>query len=188
VTIDLSGGMAALKPKQAVLKPGETVPDFAMTTQDGKPLHLSDLRGNVVVLTFIYTRCPLPDFCPLIDRKFKALADKLALVPARAEHARLLSVSFDPEHDTPETLRKHARLKGAEPPLWSFAVASHDELQKVAPSLGLSYLPGENEIAHSLSTAIIDAEGKLVRLETGRSWDPTDFFKTIYPLLPVSRP
>ena len=91
-------------------------------------MRLSDLRGKVVALTFIYTRCPLPDFCPLMDRKFAELADRIGAVAGRAEHVRLLSVSFDPEHDTPEVLRKHAENLGARPPLWRFAVASHEEL------------------------------------------------------------
>ncbi len=117
------------------------VPDFTMTTQEGRTLALSELRGKVVVLTFIYTRCPLPDFCPLMDRKIKELAGKVDAMPGRAEQVRLLSVSFDPEHDTPEVLRKHAQVQGARPPLWTFAVASHDELAKVAGPLGLMYGP-----------------------------------------------
>lgn len=185
--LDLSGGALRFKTAQRVLEPGEMVPDFTMTTQDGKTLRLADLRGKVVVLTFIYTRCPLPDFCPLMDKKMAELASKLAAVPARAEQVRLLSLSFDPEHDTPEVLAKHARMQGAQPPLWTFAVAGHDELAKVAPALGLTYGPTENEIVHNLSTSIIDREGRLVRLETGaagKAWSPTDFFKAVNGLLP----
>ena len=101
------------------------MPDFTMTSQDGKTVKLSDLRGNVVVLTFIYTRCPLPDFCPLMDRKFSELAQRLSAFPSVPRKVRLISLSFDPEHDTPELLRKHAQVRGAAPPLWSYAVASH---------------------------------------------------------------
>ena len=81
-----------------------------MTRQDGETFRLSDLRGKVVILTFVYTRCPLPEFCPLLDQKFRALADRLQAPAERAEKVRLLSVSFDPEHDTPEVLARHARL------------------------------------------------------------------------------
>jgi protein SCO1/2 len=181
-TLSHPGGLAKVQPKPRILDVGDPVPDFSMTTQDGTPLSLSDLRGKVVVLTFIYTRCPLPDFCPLMDRKFAELADKLRNSPARAEEVRLLSVSFDPEHDTPEVLRKHAAIQGAQPPLWTFAVASHGELGKVAGLLGLAYGPTQNEIIHNLSTAVIDPEGKLLRLEvgaTGKSWTPSDLLKTI---------
>jgi protein SCO1/2 len=171
------------------LELGEPVPDFAMTTQDGKVVKLSELRGNVVVLTFIYTRCPLPDFCPLMDRKFADLSQKISTFPTRAKYVRLISLSFDPEHDTPDVLSKHAQIRGAVPPLWTYAVAAHDELAKIAAPLGLFYEPGTNEIAHNLSTAVIDPQGKLARLDVGTQrnrWETTDLLKTIYSLLPAS--
>jgi protein SCO1/2 len=182
LSVDPKTGKAALVPKPVVLRPGEAVPDFAMTTQDGAPLTLSDLRGNTVVLTFIYTRCPLPDYCPAIDRKFRRLADRLGAVKGRAARVRLLSISFDPEHDTPEALRAHAALVGARPPLWTFAVASHDELRKVAGRLGLVYGPMPNEIVHNLCTAVVAPDGTLARLEVGaagKGWDPDDLLRTV---------
>jgi len=185
--MELSGGSARVTPRPAELAPGQEVPDFAMTTQEGKTLRLSDLRGRVVVLTFIYTRCPLPDFCPLIDRKFRELAGKLGAVRQRAMQVRLVSVSFDPEHDTPLVLARHAQSQGAVAPLWTFAVADHEELRKVAPGLGLTYLPGENEIIHSLSTAIIDERGRLVLLERGTRWEVNALFKAIVSLLPPTQ-
>ena len=150
------------------LKSGEPVPDFTMTSQDGKAVKLSDLRGNVVVLTFIYTRCPLPDFCPADGQKvLRAGAAARRFPRAKAKDVRLISLSFDPEHDTPELLRKHAQVRGAIPPLWTFAVASHAELAKIACALGLFFSPDDSEIAHNLCTAIIDPAGKLARLEVG---------------------
>ncbi len=187
MVLDASSGEPVLRERRPVLKPGEEVPDFTVTTQDGRPLRLSELRGNVVVLTFIYTRCPLPDFCPLMDKKFAELSRRLEAVPGRAERVRLLSVSFDPEHDTPEVLRRHARLAGAEPPLWTFAVASHDELRKVAESLGLTYGATGDEIIHSLSTAVIDGQGRLARLETGNRWDVGEVSGVVSTLLRPER-
>jgi len=162
---------------------GAAVPDFAMTTQEGKALKLSDLRGEVVVLTFIYTRCPLPNFCPLMDRKFGEMAAQLAAVPSRAARVRLLSVSFDPEHDTPEALATHAKLRGAKPPLWTFAVASHEELQKVAAPLGMTYGPGSEGIMHNLSTVVIAPDGTLARREAGGAWTPAEILKAVAALL-----
>jgi len=173
-----------------LLDVGDPVPDFTMTSQDSSAVRLSDLRGNVVVLTFIYTRCPLPDFCPLMDKKFSELAERIGAFPERARQIRLVSLSFDPEHDTPDVLRKHAQIRGTTPPLWSYAVASHDELAKIGVPLGLFYQPGETEIAHNLSTAIIDRQGKLARLEIGKErnkWGTADLLKTIYSLLPAAR-
>jgi protein SCO1/2 len=180
--IDPASGTMTLAPQPAILRPGEPVPDFAMTTQDGRPLKLSDLRGKVVVLTFIYTSCPLPDFCPAMDKRFRELADALGAVGGRAEAVRLLSVSFDPEHDTPEALRRHAEQVGAKPPLWTFAVASHDELRKVVERLGLVYGPTEKGINHDLCTAVIAPDGRLARLEIGKArnaWTPADMIRTI---------
>lgn len=187
VTVDASRGKFEVRQPPPILKIGEEVPDFSLTGQDGKTFKLSDLRGKVVVLTFIYTRCPMPDFCPLMDRKFSALAQSLGAFPNRAGDIRLISISFDPENDTPEVLRKHAAIRGATPPLWSYAVASHDELARVAPRLGLFFGPDGKEIAHNLCTAVIDPKGKLARLEVGRQpnrWETADFLKTIYGLLP----
>jgi protein SCO1 len=188
MVLDLAGGTPRLRPKPKRLEPGDPVPDFAMTGQDGKPIRLSDLRGHVVALTFIYTRCPLPDFCPLMDRKFADLARSIEVFPQRAEKIRLISVSFDPDHDTPEVLRKHAQIRGGTPPLWTFAVASHEELSRIIGALGLIYGPGKNEIIHNLCTAIIDPQGKLVRLEVGtqsNKWSSADLLKTIYSQIPA---
>ncbi len=187
MVLDVSKGKVSLREAPRMLELGEAVPDFAMTTQEGKPLKLSELRGSVVVLTFIYTRCPLPDFCPLMDRKFAELAQRIGAIPDRARYVRLISLSFDPEHDTPEVLAKHAQARGAMPPLWIFAVATHPELNKIGPPLGLFYGPRENEIAHNLCTAIIDPKGKLARIELGTArnkWENVDLLKTIYSLIP----
>jgi protein SCO1 len=173
----------AADPPPEALKPGEAVPDFAVTTQEGRTLRLSDLKGEVVILTFIYTRCPLPEFCPAMDAKFADLARRISANPARADRLRLLSVSFDPEHDSPEILAAHAGRRGAKPPLWTFAVASREELAKVAEPLGLSYIPGTREVAHNLRTAVIGPDGKLARLETGAGWSSADLLKAAYALI-----
>jgi protein SCO1/2 len=186
MVLNVTKGKVSLREQPKLLEKGDLVPDFLMTTQEGKPQKLSDLRGNVVALTFIYTRCPLPDFCPLMDRKFGELASRIAAVPERVRRIRLISLSFDPEHDTPSVLAKHAAARGAVPPLWNFAVATHEELAKIAPVLGLFYDPTRNEIAHNLVTAIIDPEGKLARVEVGTTrnkWENVDLLKSIYSLI-----
>jgi protein SCO1/2 len=170
---------ATARPARALLRVGDPLPDFAMTTQEGCPLRLSDLRGRVVVLTFIYTRCPLPDYCPLTDRKFARLAALVRPAPGLSDRVRLLSISIDPEHDTPEVLARHAASKGAVPPLWTFAVATHAELGKIAGPLGLAYGPAADQVIHTLSTAIVAPDGTLARLESGNGWSPEDMFKTV---------
>lgn len=154
------------------IEPGAAVPDLEMTTQEGKRENLSGLRGQWVVLTFIYTRCPLPDFCPLMDKRFAELASRLKLDEALAGKVRLISLSFDPDHDTPEVLARHAQSNGAVPPLWTYAVATHEALAPVAEALGMTYAPGEREISHNLVTAVIDPDGALHELVPGREWRP----------------
>jgi protein SCO1/2 len=191
LVLSLRGGEPQLSVAPRRLEPGEPVPDFTMTMQDGRQVSLAELRGKVVVLTFIYTRCPLPDFCPLMDRNFAALAAAIEAFPERAAHVRLISLSFDPEHDTPEVLAKHAQTQGARPPLWTFAVASHDQLAKIAPVLGLTYGPMAQEIIHNLSTAIIDPDGKLDALWVGfasKSWTTAEVLKRVYALSKSDRP
>jgi protein SCO1/2 len=176
---------ADLTPRR--LQPGDVVPNFAMTGDDGKTHELSDFKGKVVVLTFIYTRCPLPDFCPRMDTKFSELARQIAPFPERARSIRLISLSFDPEHDTPEVLKKHGQIRGVIAPLWTYAVASHEELAKVAAPLGLTYGPARGEVMHNLCTAIIGPDGKLARIEVGSTsnkWETSDFLKSIYSLIP----
>ncbi|MDB5352444.1 MAG: hypothetical protein JWN86_3691 [Planctomycetota bacterium] len=183
LTLDLSGSEAKLRPRVAKLEPGELVPDFTMTTQEGTPLKLSDLRGKVVIVTFIFTRCPRPEFCPKMDERFAELARMIASVPGRADKVRLLSVSFDPEHDTPEVLAKHAKLRGAKPPFWQFAVASHEELRKVVEPMGLTYGPMKDEIIHNLATSVIGPDGRLERRFGGSDWTSEDVFKIVRKLL-----
>ncbi|WP_337175466.1 SCO family protein [Paludisphaera sp.] len=164
------------------LRPGDQVPDFTMIQQDVTSRKLSELRGNVVVLTFIYTRCPLPEFCPMMDRKFNELSQSVAANPARAGKVRLVSLSFDPDHDTPEVLSKHAAIRGAKPPLWTYATASHDDLAAIAPALGLTFGPRKNEIVHNLCTAVIGPDGRLARLDVGtkaNAWTASDMLRTI---------
>jgi protein SCO1/2 len=188
--LEVAQGKVRPRQQPRRLEVGEPVPDFTMTGQDGQTVRLSDLRGKVIVLTFIYTRCPLPDFCPYMDRRFSELAQHLSSFPKRAKDIRLISLSFDPEHDTPEVLRKHARIRGAAPPLWTYAVASHAELAKVAAPLGLVFGPNGTEIAHNLCTAVIDRQGKLARLEVGTQanrWEMADLLKSIHALLPDPR-
>ena len=137
MVLDVTKGKVSLREAPKQLELGEAVPDFAMTTQEGKPLKLSDLRGNVVVLTFIYTRCPLPDFCPLMDRKFAELAQRIGAIPDRARHD-------SPDFALVRPRARHARSageacpdpRGDARPLWTFAVASHEELAKIGRAAG----------------------------------------------------
>jgi protein SCO1/2 len=152
------------------LHKGESVPDFALTDQNGKPLRLSDYRGKAVVLTFIYTRCPLPNFCPLISRNFQALQERLSkAVPGMY---RLLSISTDPKFDSPEVLKNYAALYHADEKYWTFATGSEEQINSVATLFGLVHEPEGGMISHNLRTALIGADGRLVHVWKSNVWTP----------------
>ena len=161
-------------------KPGDKVPDFALINQDGKKIHLSSYQGTVLLVTFIYTRCPYPDFCPLVSRNFSKIYASLKKDPSLGPKVRLLSVSFDPEHDTPQVLRKYAetfdQTTGGDPfDRWQFAVISKKDLVSVANFFGLYYdLGGDGQIAHSLSTTVVGPDGKVYKWYQDNDWKPDD--------------
>ncbi|MGH9347704.1 MAG: SCO family protein [Vicinamibacterales bacterium] len=159
-----------------LLKNGETVPDELLIDQDGKARPLSTLRGHRVALTFIYTRCPMPDYCPLMDRHFQALQREVTKNPALSD-VRLVSVSFDPQFDTPPVLKAHAERLQADPRVWSFVTGEREAITRFAARFGVSVERAEQnpiEITHNLRTAIIDREGRVVNVHTGNSWTPAD--------------
>jgi protein SCO1/2 len=159
-----------------LLKAGETVPDQLLIDQDGKPRPISAFRGHRVALTFTYTRCPMPNFCPLMDRNFQAVQREIKKTPGLAD-VRLVTVSFDPEFDTPPVLKAHAQRLEADPLIWSFVTGDRDEVGRFAARFGVTIERAEQnpiDITHNLRTAIIDAEGRVVKVHTGNEWTPAD--------------
>ena len=158
----------------AILMPGDLVPDQLLVNQAGTAFPISSLRGHRVALTFMYVRCPLPDFCPLMDRNFAAVQKTLKSTPALAD-VRLVSVSFDPQNDTPAALAGHAKALGADPQIWQFATATPEEMEKLTRRFGVHVeRSAENaiEITHNLRTAVIDPEGRVVKVHSGTDWTP----------------
>ena len=176
----------AAAPTRIEPQAGEEVPDFVLTNQDGRRIHVAQYRGRALVLTFIYTRCPLPDYCPLMTTKFTDLLKEVAARPALADRTRLLTISVDPEYDTPAILRKYAAetagLRSFDK--WEFATGSSDQVKSVASYFGLTYWPEGDQIVHSLRTAVVTPEGKLARLYRGNDWQPTEIVSELTALNP----
>jgi protein SCO1/2 len=158
--------------------PGDAVPDFILRNQDGRMIHLGQFHGKALVITFIYTRCPSPEFCPRVTRNFAALEKELAANPALYARSHLLCVSFDPEHDTPERLRAYgvtyigndAKNAFAH---WDFAVADKIVLTEMAKFFDLGMTnEADSTITHTLSTTLISPNGKVVRFYPGNDWTP----------------
>jgi protein SCO1 len=159
-------------------QPGEAVPDFALVDQSGRRIRLRSFRGDVLVLTFIYTRCPFADFCPKVSDAFAHVYAALRQQPDLARKVRLLSVSFDPDHDTPAVLRQYAAsfrgTTGTDRPFdrWTFAGASKSELPKMAKFFGLYYNEQNGQIVHSISTSLISPDQKMVAWFHDNDWKP----------------
>jgi protein SCO1/2 len=158
-----------------LLKPGDAVPDAALIDEQGAARPLSSLRGHRAAITFIYTRCPLPDFCPLMDRHFARIQEAIRTSPDLAD-VRLVSITLDPEFDTPPVLQKHAQAVGAAPGTWTFLTGSRGELLALAKRFGVTTEPGESDavVVHNLRTAVIDAEGRVVSVTSGNMWTPAE--------------
>lgn len=160
---------------------GAPVPNQTFINQDGESVSLDSLRGSAVVVTFIYTSCPLPEFCPLMDRNFVRIQAKLK-EQNNLLKAHLLSVSFDPQIDTPPVLKKHATSLGADPRLWSFVTGDRDAIDKWASGFGVSISRATNDprdITHNLRTALLDRQGNLVQVYKGNDWTPEQILADI---------
>jgi protein SCO1/2 len=155
----------------APVKVGDSVPDTALVDQDGRTISRARWRDAAVVLTFIYIRCPLPQFCPLMDRRFAEVQQAIRADQRLAGRARLLSVSFDPEHDTPAALQAHAQKTGADPGVWRFATAPPDIVDRFAAAFGVNVIREQDRtITHNLRTAVIDPNGRVVSVYDGSDW------------------
>lgn len=174
-----SAPLEALAPSEAasgfeLIKTGAPVPNQTFVDQDGKSVSLDSLRGSAIVVTFIYTTCPMPEFCPLMDSNFAKIQARLK-EQNNLLKAHLLSVSFDPQVDTPAVLKKHATALGADPRLWTFVTGDRDEIDKWASGFGVSISRAMNDprdITHNLRTAILDRQGNLVQTYNGNEWTP----------------
>lgn len=185
ITAIVEGG-SALTPTSIVPgepKPGDDVPDFGLVNQDGKRIHLSQYKGKALALTFVYTRCPQPDQCTLMSSNFAAVDKQLQSDASTYDKTHLLSVSFDPDYDTPKVMRSYGsghtgRYSDETFQHWEFLTGSQDEVKGIAQFFGLRYFhdteSGDEQVIHSLRTAVIGPDGKLFKLYRGNEWKPEE--------------
>ena len=161
-------GLAMTPSIAALVNVGEPVPDFTLTDQNGAPVSLSSLRGSVVAVTFIYSRCPLPDYCPRMVANLAQVRDRYR--DRLGRDLTLLTVTFDPKYDTPEVLRRFASRYGGNVPGWHFLSGSPEAIAAVCASFGIEYWSDEGLITHTLQTAVIDRQGRLRASVEGRGF------------------
>jgi protein SCO1/2 len=158
-------------------EPGDVLPDVALVDQDGHDFRLSSLRGQAVALTFVFSRCPLPEYCPLLMRNF-ALAEATLVADARLRgRTRLVTISFDTRHDTPAVLRAFGLpFQKTTPPFahWRLATGSDEAIRTLGAALELDYVEETASFTHNLRTAVVDPAGKLRLLLRGNEWKPEE--------------
>lgn len=170
----VEGGITA-----RVLKAGDTMPDLSFTNQDGKQIRFDGYKGKALAITFIYTRCPLPDFCILMSNHFAKIQKLLSADKSINGKWHLLTISFDPKFDTPKVLKDYAKTYNADLTTWDFATDSLSTIYKLADGLGLTFSDDEGLIAHNLRTVLLDKEGRVVKIINGNEWKAEEVAREI---------
>jgi protein SCO1 len=178
IIVQQSGVPTANAPGAMVqAKEGDQVPNFALQNQDGKRIRLKDYRGKALLLTFIYTRCPLPDYCALMSNNFAQIDRQLQQDPNLYAKTHLLSISIDPNYDTPQVLRSYGaahteRYQDETFQHWEFA--SGEQVKEAAQFFGLRYFPDNDQIIHGLRTVIVAPDGKVAKVYSNNEWKPEE--------------
>jgi protein SCO1/2 len=157
------------------LNEGDLLPEYHFTNQLGQAVSTSQFRGQALAITFLFTRCPFPNFCPLMANNFGAVQKKLLTMPDAPANWHLLTISFDPEFDTPQVLQKYAEAHGADPGRWTFATGALGEVTAMGEQFGLAFWKEQaGIISHNLRTVVIDSSGRVQKIFTGNDWQPED--------------
>jgi protein SCO1/2 len=168
---------APAMPTVAQAKEGDEVPNFTLRNQDDREIRIHNYRGKALLLTFIYTRCPVPDYCTLMSNNFADVERALGQDPELYGKTHLLSISIDPEYDTPKVLRSYGsahtgRYEKETFAHWEFAAGTKDQVKEIAQFFGLAYFPDKDQIVHSLRTVIVNPDGKVAKIFGGNEWKP----------------
>jgi protein SCO1/2 len=169
-----TSGMVTPEPNRSV-GVGDLVPDFALTDQTGTTVRLSEFRGQPVAVTFIYTRCPIATACPMTTAKFS----KLAAMVAEEKFGQLLTLTLDPQHDTPKVLAEYASKAGADPRRWKFLTGNPKAVAEVASRFGILYYPDHGQLVHGQGVAVLDPQGRLSTIYYGNDWQPEHILRDL---------
>jgi protein SCO1/2 len=166
------------------LRTGDELPVFSLTNQNGETITQETFRGQPLVLTFIFTRCPVPNFCPLMSQNFAQLQNAIRSGSGAVGATRLLSISFDPDHDTPPVLQDYAAAEHAESRIWTFATGTPSEIGELTKRFAVQVQPEGGTISHGLATALIDSHGRIREIWRGNGWKPEEIIAALAKLPP----
>jgi len=172
--------VAAVKGKKSTrLDEGDHMSDFKLTDQNGKTINRESFAGKDLLVTFIFTRCAVPDFCPRMSSHFAEIESAVMDDPDLADRVRLLSISFDPEYDTPEVLKKYSEKHSVKPDLWTFASGSASQTEELTRAFAVYTETADGTINHGLTTAWIGPDGTVRKLWRGNAWKPEEVLEAL---------
>jgi protein SCO1/2 len=175
-------------PDVPVLKVGDVMPDYRFTNELGRVVHLSDFKGQALAFTFIFTRCPLPDFCPRMSKNFSEVCQKLKALPNGPTNWHLLTISFDPHFDTPSVLRGYAQSFQSDPERWNFVTGAMVDIDAITDQLELVVVKRGNDWDHKMRTVVVDAAGHVQKIIYGNTWAPDALVEEIVKAARVALP
>lgn len=168
------------------LREGDHLPDFSCITEDGQPITAALLKGKVTLLTFIFTRCPVPAYCPAMALRFAQLQKAIGASAQFSGHVRLLSITLDPEYDRPEILKKYGQAVGADPAVWQFATGTEEQIAELTKSFAVFTERNGVTLDHTLCTALIDPDGRILQLWRGNGWKVDEVLNAFATAIPTS--
>jgi protein SCO1/2 len=161
------------------LDPGDALPDYHFTNELGQAMSLGQFRGQVLAFTFFFTSCPLPDYCPRMTANFAQAEKELETLTNAPAQWHLLSISFDPAHDTPQHLADYARTAHYDPSHWNFLTGDENQVGNLAGQMGENYWTEGASIGHNLRTVVVDPRGRIRKIFVGSKWDVAQFVQEI---------
>lgn len=155
------------------------MPPFSLTNQNGQPISLDTFRGQPFVLTFVFTRCPVPNFCPRMSNNFEEVETAIKGGTGALAATRLLSVTLDPGYDTPKVLSDYAAFHHADSKIWTFATGDEKEIDSLTRAFSVYRQNEGGTISHGLATALINRDGRIEKILRGNTWTPTEVIEAI---------
>ena len=164
---------------QQPLGPGDSFPAFRLMNESGAAITQRSLLNKFTVVTFMFTRCPVPEFCPLLTTKFSAIQNVALSDPQLGYRIRLLGITLDPDFDTPVVLSSYAKQVGADPHMWGFATGEPDQITSLTRAFQLGVKRGNASLDHTLSTALVGPDGRLIKVWPGNLWQPEQVLEAV---------
>ena len=172
---------AASPERNARLKEGDQMPAFSLTNQNGERISLDTFRGKPFVVTFVFTRCPVPNFCPRMSNNFEELQASIKSATGMLARTRLLSITLDPDYDTPKILSDYAAFHHADGQIWTFATGDEREIDALTRAFSVYRQTEGGTISHGLATALINRDGAVEKIWRGNAWTPAEVTEAIKP-------